>query len=230
MESDWLREVLFLGQSGKGFGLGTALSCGWFWMRVEGCVLLYRGQSMDGIDFGTVLAVTETDAEQISPASYVVHDKEATYYYVLRWVNRCGSQEQTLSASVRVRIDEDGELADRRPNSIFVARAEQVDGDKVRLVWYYHAIEQESAPVRFHVYWNNGAGEIDFGEAVTTVGYDSGRRYYRYLSGSLGTGCYQFCVRAEGADGTEGGVLAPIGVDVGVSAPVPVEILETQAV
>ncbi|MHC4475708.1 MAG: hypothetical protein ACYTEL_08680 [Planctomycetota bacterium] len=227
MESDWLREVLFLGQSGKGFELGTALSCGWFWMRVGGCVLLYRGQSMEEIDLGTVLQASEADVLEISPPSYLSHDREAIYYYVLRWVNRCGVQEQTLLASVRVRIDGDGELADRRPNSIFIAGAEQVDGDKVRLVWYYHAIAQESAPVRFNVYGNNGTGEIDFESPVATVDYN-GRGCYRHVSGSVSAGRYQFCVRAEDADGTEGGFPPPVRVQVGDMVPSAVEILSAE--
>ena len=51
VERDWLREALFNGMTANAFKLGTTLSLGWFWVRVAGCSVLYRGSSMGEIDF-----------------------------------------------------------------------------------------------------------------------------------------------------------------------------------
>ena len=74
MDRGWLREALFAGMSANAFKLGTVLTCGWFWPRIDGCSVLYRGDRMDIIDFSNVLAVAEVDASQISPPNYVQHN------------------------------------------------------------------------------------------------------------------------------------------------------------
>ena len=73
MEERWLKEALFSGHTAKASKLGTVLTLGWFWVRVHGCTVLYRGVSMDEIDFSNVLAVTEIDSDQIQPPSYISH-------------------------------------------------------------------------------------------------------------------------------------------------------------
>ena len=71
METMWLKEVLFAGQTSNAFKLGTVLTLGWFWPRIAGCSVLYRGSSMETIEFENILAVTEADACQVLPPSYV---------------------------------------------------------------------------------------------------------------------------------------------------------------
>jgi hypothetical protein len=229
MEHEWLREALFAGQTGNGYKLGTVLSGGWFWMRLRGCMVGYREYNLDGIDHGDILLVAEPDVEQVSPPSYLAHDEDTIWYYLCRWLNCCGYQEKTLSAASRVWIDANGELAPRRPNSVLSVKGKQVDGDKVELLLYYHTIEQESAPVRFNIYYDNGTGQIDFENALATMSY-TGRRYYKYRSGSFAAGKYQFCVRAEDKNGTEGGFVPLVRVVVSDDVPVAAQVLEAKAV
>jgi hypothetical protein len=229
METKWLRESLFSGMTSNAFRLGTVLACGWFWTRVGGCSVLYRGSSIGTIDFANILAVTDADAEQIGPASYVEHGVCSTYFYVVRRVNSDGSEECTVSAVVKVSINAEGDLASPEPNNIFLTKAEQVDSNKVRLTWYYCPLEQQSSPAFFKVYSDGGAGQIDFENPVAAIRY-VGLRFYSYQSDSLGADKYQFCIRAEDAAGTESGSLAPIAIERHTTGPDAIDILGIETV
>jgi len=134
METKWLKEALYAGMTANAFKLGTVLTLGWFWPRVAGCSVLYRGGSMETIEFANILTVADADAAEISPPSYVQYNNSTTYFYVIRRANNCGRQEHTLAAAVKVSIDASGNLAEPQPNNIFEARAKQVDGNKIQLV------------------------------------------------------------------------------------------------
>lgn len=229
MESKFLKDALFSGMTANAFRLGTVLTCGWFWPRVAGCSVLYRGNSMERIDFANILTVAEVDACQISSPSYVQHNSGSTYFYVIRRVNNCGDQEHTLSAAVKVSIDADGDLAKPRPNNIFEVRAEQVDGNKIGLVWYYCPLGQRQKPVCFKIYTDAGTGQVDYENPVATISY-AGRRFYSYQSSSLDAGKYLFCIRAEGAGGTESGSSAQIRIQLDTDGPPAVDILDVETV
>jgi hypothetical protein len=202
MNTEWLREALFAGMTANAFKLGTVLTCGWFWPRVGGCSILYRGDSMETIDFRSILVVAEMDASEISPPEYVQHNSSSTYFYVIRRANRCGDQEYTLSAAVRVSIDPNGDLAKKQPNSVFEVKAEQRSGNKIMLIWYYCPLDQQQEPISFNIYYDGGTGQIDYECALATILY-KGRMFYNYQSESLSWGRYLFCMTAEGADGAE---------------------------
>ncbi len=229
METKWSKDALFAGMTANAFKLGTVLTCGWFWPRVGGCSVLYHGTSMELINFEDILTVAEADAEQISPPYYVTHVNSSTYFYVVRRVNNCGDQERTLAAAVKVAIDADGELAQPQPNNIFEARAKQVAGDKIQLVWYYCPIEQKSEPVCFKVYYDNRTGQIDYENPIATI-YYAGRMFYSYQSGTLDAGTYLFCIRAEDAVGTECCSLAQIKIQLRTTSPDTVDILSVEAI
>lgn len=228
MAKDLLKEALFAGMTANAFRLGTVLSLGWFWMRPAGCSVLYRGHSVKQIDFGNVLAAGAIDAKQISPPNYLPHDSDSIYIYVLRRVNGCGEQEHTLSAAVRVAIDEQGDLAEPRPNRILAIRAEQTNGSRVSLLWYYCPLAQASKPVRLNVYGDGGTGQIDFESPLAVIEY-TGRKFYRYESGPLDAGTYLFCVKAVDAAGVEGGAaFAEMQLD--TEQPEAVEIIGVEAI
>jgi hypothetical protein len=228
MDTGWLKGALFAGMSSNAFKLGTVLTCGWFWPRVGGCSVLYRGYSMDTIDFTNILTVAEANALQISPPNYVQHNGDSTYFYVVRRANNCGDQEHTLSAAVRVSIDSSGNLAEPRPNSVFEVRAEQTDSCKTKLVWYYCPLGHKQEPVGFNVYYDAGTGQIDYENALVTISY-KGRKFYCYLSNSLGSDTYLFCIRAEGANGAESGSVHT-GIQFDTDNPPAVEILGAEAI
>lgn len=229
MEIRFLRNALFSGMTSNAFKLGTVLTLGWFWVRVAGCSVLYRGKSMAQIDFENILNVVGPDAGLISPPSYVQHNKNTGYYYVLRRSNVCGDEEHTLAAVVKVSIDADGELAKPHPNSACEIKAQQVDGNKVRFIWHYCTIEQQSAPVHFNVYYDAGTGQIDYENQIDTI-YYAGKKFYSYQSDPLSSNEYLFAVRSEDATGTENCSLARIKIQLDTTDPSAIDILSIEAI
>ena len=221
-------DSLYEGDSPNGVKLGMGLTGGDFWSRVAGCSVLYRGPSMDLIDLMNILAVAEAEASEISPPNYVPHNSGSIYFYVVSRANNCGYEEQTLAAAVKVSIDAGGELAEPQPNSIFEVRAEQVEGNKIQLVWYYCPIEQQSPPACFKVYYDDGTGQIDYENPISTLSY-TGRRFYSYKSDVLDGDKYLFAIRAEDAAGMENTSLARIEIQLDTTSPDTIEILSVEA-
>jgi hypothetical protein len=228
MQTERLKEALFAGMTSNAFKLGTVLTYGWFWPRIDGCSVLYRGNSMDTIDFTNILAVGDADASEISPPNYVQHNSASTYFYVIRRANNCGEQEHTLSAAVKVSIDADGDLEEPRPNKIFEVRVEQTDGNKIKLVWYYCPLEQKQEPVCFRIYGDGGTGQINYENAIVTIRY-AGRRFYSYQSDCLDANKYLFCIRAEGAEGRESGSVQ-VEIQLDTDSPATIDILNVESV
>lgn len=228
MEAKFLKDSLFAGMTNNAFKLGTVLTLGWFWSRITGCTVLYRGSSMEQIDFANILAVGGADACEVSPPSYVQHNSGSTYFYVVRRANNCGQQEYTLAAAVKISIDADGNLAPPQSNDIFGAGAQQVSGSKVQLIWYYCPVEQKTEPVCFKVYYDSRTGQIDYESPIAVICY-AGRGFYSYRSDALDAGTYLFAIRAEGAGGVENGSLARIRVQLDAISPDGVDILSAEA-
>ena len=229
METKWLKEALYAGMTANAFKLGTVLTLGWFWPRIAGCSVLYRGGSMEQIDFANILTVAEAGAEQISPPNYVTHASISTCFYVVRRANNCGCQEHTLVAAVKVLIDANGELAQPQPNNIFEVKAEQLAGNKIQLVWYYCPVGQKSEPACFKIYYDSGTGQINYENPITTIHY-LGRMFYSYQSESLDAGRYLFCIKAEDGVGTECCSLAQIKIQLDTTSPDAVNILSVETI
>ena len=229
VERDWLREALFNGMTANAFKLGTTLSLGWFWVRVAGCSVLYRGSSMGKIDFVNILAVAEQDACEISPPNHISHNSGSTYFYVVRRFNNCGYQERTLAASVKVSIESNGELAEPQPNKVFDSGAELVDGNKIQLVWYYCPLEQKSQPMCFNVYYDGRTGQINYENPLAIIGY-KGRKFYSYQCGALEAGRYLFAIRTEDVSGIENSSLARLRIQFDPKNPDAIDILSAEGV
>jgi hypothetical protein len=227
MESRWLKESLFAGMTANAFKLGTVLTFGWFWPRITGCSVLYRGSSMEAIDFADILAVAEAQADKISPPSYLPHNSNSIYFYIVRRVNNCGFEEHTLSAAVKISIDANGDIASPQPNSIFEIKAHQSDGDKIQLFWSYWPIEQESEPTCFRVYTDSRTGQIDYENPIAAISY-TGRRFYVYQTDALPPGTYMFAVRAEDSAGREDSSLALTRIQLRSSKPDAIDILSAE--
>ena len=228
MEAKFL-DSLYEGDSPNGARLGMGLTGGDFWPRAAGCSVLYRGPSMDLIDFTNILAVADFEASEISPSYYIPHDSSSTYFYVLRRINSCGDEEHTLAAAVKVSIDADGELSQLKPNNIFEAKAVQVEGNKVLLVWYYCPIEQQSPPVCFNVYYDSVSGQVNYENPIAAINY-AGRRFYRYVTGILEAGIYLFALRPEDPTGGENASLATIRVELFEDNPAVVTIVSALSI
>ena len=115
------------------------------------------------------------------------------------------------------------------PNKVFEAKAYQVGGNRTQLVWFYCPIGQQSRPACFKIYYDGGTGQIDYENALAVIGY-AGQRFYSYTSGALNAGEYLFCIRAEDAVGTEGSSLAQIRIQLDITSPDAVEILNAESV
>jgi len=229
METMWLKEAMFAGMTANAFKVGTVLTLGWFWVRVGGCSVLYRGSSMEAIEFANILAVAEVDASEIEPPNYVRHESSSTYFYVIRRANNCGQQEHTLAAAVKVSIDDNGDLVRPRPNSIFAAKAIQVTGTKVQLIWFYCPIGQEQQPACFKVYYDGGTGQIDYGDPVATINYE-GRKFYALQTIPLQGDTYLLAIRAQGTNGMEDASLAQLRMQLDTGVPDTIDILKTETV
>ena len=229
VELNWLAEALFNGMTANALKLGTTLTLGRFWVRVAGCSALYRGPSMEQIDFEAALAVTERDACEISPPDYLPHDSSSTYFYVVRLYNHCGYQELTLAAAAKVSLDSEGELDKPQPNKIIAARVEQVDTDKVRLTWFYCPLEQESQPACFNIYYDSQTGQIDYENSLAEISYRS-QKFYNYESDSLEPGRYLFAIRAKNADDIENSSSAGLAIEFSGNGPDSINILQAETV
>ncbi len=228
-EWNWIREALFNGMTANAFKLGTALSLGWFWVRISGCSVLYRGPGMGEIDFENILAVSEQDACEISPPGYISHSSGSIYFYIIRRFNNCGCQERTLAAAVKVSIESTGELAESRPNNISNSEVQQVDGNKIQFVWFYCPIAQKSQPERFNVYYDDRTGQIDYENPLATIGY-KGRKFYSFQSSTLEAGKYLFAVRAEDTEGLENSSLIQLQIQIDNASLDTMSILIAEAV
>ena len=229
IESNWKRESLFNGMTANAFKLGTSLSLGWFWVRVASCSVLYRGSSIGEIDFANILAVAEQDACEISPPNYISHNSGSTYFYVVRRFNNCGYQECTLAASVKVSIESTGELAKGQPNKVLDSGAEFVDGNKIKLVWYYCPLEQKSQPMCFNVYYDGRTGQINYENPLAMIGY-KGRKFYTCQCGALEAGRYLFAIRTENVSGIENSSLARLRIQFVPTNPDAIDILSAEGV
>ena len=229
MERSWLSGALFNGMTGNAFKLGTSLSLGWFWVRVAGCSALYRGPEMNQIDFESILTVAEQDAGFISPPGYVPHNSNSTCFYVVRRFNQCGDQEHTLAAAAKLSIDANGGLAEPQPNNVFSSRAEPVNGNKIRLTWFYSTLEQQSAPTCFNIYYDNLSGQIDYENPIATVRYE-GQKFYSFESDPLTAGRYLFAIRAKDVDGTENISPALLRIHLQAGNPDAIDVLSIEAV
>jgi hypothetical protein len=227
VERNWLNDALFNGMTSNSFKLGRALSLGWFWSRITGCSVLYRGPGIEQIDFDSILTLAEIDAKQISPPNYLPNESSSTYFYVLRRYNHCGYQEHTLAAAAKISLDTEDQLDKPQPNKIFAAKAEQADTDKVLLTWFYCPLEQGSQPARFNIYHDNRTGQIDYDNPLAVIRY-KGQKYYSYESGSLETGRYMFTIRAEDADGNDNQSSACLSIELDDKCPDAIDILHAE--
>lgn len=229
MDVKFLKDALYGGMTANAFKLGTVLSLGWFWMRPRGCLVLYRGESIERVDMNNVLTVTASDATQMSPPVYLPHKAGSSYFYVVCRVSTCGNEGQCFNAVVKVEINASGELAEPNPNNVFDAKAERIDSDKVRLLWYYCPLLQESEPLVFKVYYDAGAGEIDYEQPLATISY-GGRKFYSFWSDSLSAGKYLLAVQVEDEDGNQNTGSRPLEIKIDGEQVASVDMLKVHSI
>lgn len=184
---------------------------------------------MEEIDFANILAVTEQDDSEISPPEYISHSSGSTYFYIIRRFNSCGYQEHTLAAAVKFSIESNGEPAEPKPNKVFDSIPGPVDGNKIRLIWFYCPLEQKSKPICFNVYYDNRTGKIDYQNPLAKISY-KGRKFYSFQSGILEAGKYLFVIRAEDTGGLENSSLAQLRIQLDTINLNAINIVRAEAI
>jgi len=228
VERSWRREALFNGMTGAAFKLGTTLAQGWFWVRRRGCTALYRGESIAQVDFDCIIHAADANANKISLLAHLSHIPGSTCCYAIRRFNSCGYQEKT-AVVVAVHIAPDGQLAAPSPNTAMDLKAEPIDGNKLRLVWFYCPLNHKAKPDRFNVYWDAGSGHIDLGNTLAAILY-RGRKFYYCDTGVLEDGQYRFVVKTEGAAHIESMLATGVTCQVRSLPSEPPAILTAQAI
>ena len=193
-------DSLFEGDSANGVKLCMGLTGGDFWAQIAGCQIVYRGQSAEGIDFENILAVVLVGDSQISLPDFLKHQNLASYFYALRRANICGDEEKTLFAATKMFLDDNGDLAGPYCNCIFDAKVEQIEEEKINLIWSYWPISQQEPVSEFLIYYDNGSGTIDYETPLAQIEY-SKPGLYSCEVGSLSGDSYLFCVKAVTSDG-----------------------------
>ena len=123
----------------------------------------------------------------------------------------------------------EGEQSPPLPNKIFALKAEQVECNKVKLIWFYCPIGQKSQPVQFNIYYDSGTGQLDYENPLSSIDYQ-GRIFYSFTTDCLESGRYMFAVRAEDADSTENDSQAKLYIQLDAANPNPIEILSATGV
>ena len=226
---NWLNDALFNGMTPNAFKLSTTLSLGWFWIRVAGCSALYRGPAIDRVNFSDILVIVDQDSELVSPSCYLPLDSSSIYFYMIRRFSHCGNRELTLKAAAKVSIDANGDLAKAHPNKIFASKIEQMDGNKVRFIWFYCPLDQQSQPTCFKVYYDGATGQIDFEKALATIEY-KGHKFYNYTSDFLQPGRYLFTVKVEDADGVQDSSSLQSAIEFNATSTEGIDILAAETV
>lgn len=225
----WQADALFHGMTARACQLGTVLTGGWFWTRRNGCQVVYRGPSLDEIDFDTVLHVADLAASQLSLPAWVSHAPGETWCYLVQRFNAAGYCERTTAASVTVRLGPDGQLADPIPNPVGGLDVRQTDGTTLTLTWSYDPLDQHAAPERFNVYWDGGTGQLDMQDPIASLEY-KGRRFYSYACNVPAEGDYTFTVRAQTAAGAESVASPRVNCQVRAAPPPPPTLLVAEAI
>jgi hypothetical protein len=210
-------DSLFEGDSSNGLKLGMSLTNGDFWSRPSGCQNLYCGDCLDTVDFVKILVVTDTDGKLVDLAG-IDHEDGQVYFYVLRRANGCGVEEQSLSAVIKVEFDVQGELIEPCCNNILSIIAEQLEGPKIRLIWYYCPVGQQNLCDCFKVYWDNSFGVINFENEVCVINYTKPALYF-YETEVLAGHRYTFCVKAVSNTNVLNGLSGEVAIEIRKSIP-----------
>lgn len=201
MESKWLKDSLFTGFTANALSLGTVLSLGWFWQRINGCHTVYRGQ--DGnIDYENIQAVMEPADSDVTVVNQALAP-ETIWHYVRRGVSDCGIESLDGPVAV-IGIDSDGDMIPLTPNSPLSMQIDKVSGGKLKVRWRYSEIGEQITPTGFRIYIDSGSG-FDFESPDGTVAYNlGGSGEYEWTSDALIDGQqYRFCVRSYATDAGE---------------------------
>jgi hypothetical protein len=178
--------------------LGMLLTDGRFWVRPEGCHVIYRGLA-GVIDYQNIQAVMEIDGESVEIGGQDL-GISSSWSFVRRQVSGCGLESSDSPVCIVV-TDADGEMQPLVPNAPVDLAASQAAGGKVVLTWRYNSMNEQIKPAGFHIYIDSGSG-FDLETPAGDIRY--GGFEGRWTSEALVHGqSYSFIVRAYSQYGEE---------------------------
>jgi hypothetical protein len=196
----WRQDAVFNAMTVRAVRLGSALYQGWFWARPHGCQTLHRGTTMDDIDYSCPLAVADNDAGQIRQYPWVICPANSMYYYNVLRYNRYGACTNSETAAVKVSYDSNCRIMSPVPNMVYEFTVRQIADDTNEFLWFYNPLGQQSEPVGFNLYWDNGSGLIDYDTPVVVMKYQ-GRGFYNYIQSDIAPGRYRYVIFAVDSAG-----------------------------
>jgi hypothetical protein len=217
---------LFCGDSANGVKLCMGLTDGDFWSRPAGVQILYAGADKNNIDF--MLIVSAVDVSQ-GVFEISAGEPMSKLLYVARCANCAGVEEKTFSAAAEVEFDALGNFVEQSCNRIFLITAEQTQGNRVCLKWFYQPVNQAKQPSRFEIFFDDGAGVIDEQNPIGSLKY-SGRKFYQFTSITLSKNNYIFCIKAVAADGSLSDSSGKIIIQLNKRTPDGIGVIEYKVV
>ena len=219
-------DSLYGGDSAKGVKLCMGPTEGDFWTRTGGMQLLCMEQDSDDIDSSQIIATSDIDDDTFEILS---GQPLSRWFCVVRRANCCGQEEKTLSAAVRVEFDNLGNLIERSCNKVFTIAAEQFEGSRISLKWFYQPIHQAKKTSRFKIYSDDGTGQINYQVPIGSVDY-IGRKFYQFITSELTGSSYRFCIRAVATDNSDDSFAGQIIIQLSKQSPEGISILQSSVI
>ncbi len=195
------------GLSETGVANGLLLTGGWFWARVRGGYLLYRGLGGWGnIDWDRPVGAAAADAGEVREFGWMARGPAGGYWYGVRKVGGGGAMTAPGGSAVGCGVDETGQLVGPLPGDVERVWARQAGQGRVLVCWCYGGPYETARPVAFHIYGDGGTGQVNYGQPIATVAWDLRRQVYGWLSSVYAVGeRVRFGVRAATAGGEGSG-------------------------
>lgn len=202
-----------------GLANGLLLTGGWFWARVRGGYLLYRGRGGRGqIDWRQPAGAAGFDAREIHEFPWKPRGPAGSYRYGVTAIGCAGMEAAPTAEAVGCGVDDNGVLIGGLPGEVERLWAEPAAQGRVLLRWCYSAQYEAARPSEFRIYDDAGTGQIDYSHSVGSTAWDLRRQVYSWLSGTYEPGVrMRFGVRARNAAGPAAG--AEVEVVVGGNGP-----------
>jgi hypothetical protein len=197
-----------------GLASGLPLTCGWFWARVRGGCLLYRGLSTRAaINYDHPVGAAGHDATEMLQYDWIA-SPAGPCWYAARIIGPGGLEARTSPPPIGLVIGETGQVLGGLPGDIERAWAQPAGAGRIQVCWRYSPTYETDPPVEFRIYHDAGSGSIDYEHPIAVPAWDLRRNTYRWLSEPYADGTrVRFAVRAASAAGEGSGAEAAAVAD-----------------
>lgn len=207
--SKWLAhyDPIHRGWTPRGIANGVCATNGYSFPRVGGGYNLYRGTpDAESIDYSSPVGAGGADATEIQTFAWRLHQPSTAYVYALRSIGGGGVESQPCPIGDPVSFNGAGSPAGLRPNAVGNLSVRTVAGGAFEIGFDYDSRGQESPPVSFAVFADDGDGVVNYGSAIGLAPYKPRGGRIRFVTEAFAHGAARtFSVRALAADGTDDG-------------------------